>query len=291
MWRRRPYTPRGVAVRASGELLFGEDSSVWTLNAAGEVARLVVQYEEGAPRLEDIEAMALDHAGNVYVAEEGAHRVRRIDLAGRVTPLAGTGSSGSSGDGGPAAKARLDRPVSLAVDSAGSVYVAERDGHRVRKIAPSGAIMNFAGTGESGTSGDGGPATGARLDSPRDVAVDSRGNVYIADRSGERIRKVSPSGVITMFANPGIRIAPGALATDQDGNIYAGGGNRQIRRFDPNGGASSIAGTGEDGYSGDGGPALSGELSVAGIAVDRSGTVWFTDRVARRIRVLRRQAD
>ena len=150
--------------------------------------------------------------------------------------------------------------------------------------------MTFVGTGESGTAGDGGPANAARLDSPRAVAVDSRGKVYIADRSGDRIRKVSLSGGITMFADPGIGIAQGALATDQDGNIYPGG-DRQIRRFDATGGAATIAGTGEDGYSGDGGPALSGELYAAGISVDRSGDVWFADWIARRIRVLRRQID
>ncbi len=283
-------TPRGVAIRASGELLFGEHSSVWTLNAAGEVARLAVQYGEGAPRLVDIEAVALDHAGNVYVAEEDAHRVRRIDLAGRVTPFSGTGTAGHSGDGGPATEAQLDHPIGLALDSVGNVYVAERNGHRVRKIALSGSITTFAGTGESGTSGDGGPATAARLSSPRAVAVDMRGNVYIADRSGHRIRKVSPSGMITMFANPGIKIAPGAFATDQDGNLYTGG-DRRILRFDAEGVASTIAGTGQDGYRGDLGPALSAELSVAGIAVDGSGDVWFADRIARRIRVLRGQID
>ena len=282
--------PRGVAVRASGELLFGEYSSVWTLNAAGEVARLAVQYEEGTPRLEDIEDIALDNAGNLYVAEEGAHRVRRIDLAGRVTPFSGTGTAGYSGDGSPATEAQIDHPVGLAIDSVGNLYVAERNGHRVRKIAPSGLITTFAGTGESGTSGDGGPATEARLNSPRAVAVDVRGNVYIADRSGHRVRKVSPSGVITMFANPGIKIAPGAFATDQDGSLYAGG-DRQILRFDADGVASTIAGTGQDGYYGDLGPALSAELSAAGIAVDGSGDVWFADRIARRIRVLRRQVD
>ena len=283
-------TPRGVALRASGELLFGEHSSIWTLNAAGEISRLAVQYGEGAPRLEDVEAVALDHAGNVYVAEERAHRVRRIELAGRITPFSGTGTAGYSGDGGPATEAQLDHPVGLAVDSAGNVYVAERNGHRVRKIALSGSITTFAGTGESGTSGDGGPATAARLNSPRAVAVDMRGNVYIADRSGHRIRKVSPSGTITMFANPGIKIASGAFATDHDGNLYTGG-DRQILRFDADGVALTIAGTGQDGYRGDLGPALSAELSVAGITVDGSGDVWFADRIARRIRVLRRQID
>ena len=240
--------------------------------------------------MEDIEDIALDNAGNLFVAEEGAHRVRRIDSAGRVTPFSGTGTAGYGGDEGPATEAQLNRPVGLAVDSVGNVYVAERDGHRVRKIDPSGLITTFAGTGESGTSGDDGPAIEARLESPRAVAVDSQSNLYIADRSGHRIRRVSPSGVITMFANPGIKIAPGAFATDQDGNLYAGG-DRQILRFDMDGVASTIAGTGQDGYHGDLGPALSAELSVAAIAVDEAGDVWFVDRIARRIRVLRRQID
>ena len=283
-------SPRGVGVRASGELVFGEWTSVWKLDAAGEVRRLVLQADVGEPVLDGISDIALDSAGNVYVAEEWEPRVRRIDLAGKITPFAGTGDSGTSGDGGPATEAQFGRPVGLAVGSAGNVYVADRDGHRVRVIDLAGTITTFAGTGDAGTSGDGGPAIEANLDSPHDVAVDSVGNVYIADLWGHRIRKVDGSGVITMFADPEIQITPGSLAMDQAGNLYVGG-SRQILKIDTSGEVSAIAGTGEDGYSGDGGPALTAQLDVAGIAVDQFGDVWFADRIGRRIRVLRHQVD
>ena len=280
--------PRGVAVRSSGEVVFGEWSVLWKLDGAGAVARLALQSDTGNTRLEGVADIAVDSAGNLYVAEQRGHRIRRIDLAGKITPFAGTGDSGTSGDGGPATEARLDHPVGLAVDSAGNVYVAEREGHRVRRISQAGMITTFAGTGDSGTSGDGGPATEARLYSPRDVAVDSLGNLYIADRSGHRIRRVDRSGVITMFADPRDKIPQGSLTADRTGSLYAGG-QRQILRIDANGEVATIAGTGEGGYSGDGGPALSAQLSVIGIAVDQFGDVWFADPLSKRVRLLRRQ--
>ena len=282
--------PRAVAVRASGELLFGEWGSIWKLDAAGTVAKLSLQAEVGDAHLEGVADFALDSVGNLFVAEESGHRIRRIDLEGNIVPFAGTGEPGTSGDRGKATEARLVQPVGVAVDSAGNVYVADRSSHQVRKIDQSGIITTFAGTGDSGTSGDGGLATEARLDSPRDVAVDSLGSVYIADRSGHRIRKVDPSGVITMFADPNDKIPQGALAADQEGRLYAGG-ERRILRIDTSGEVSTIAGTGEDGFSGDEGPARSAQLSVSGIAVDRFGDVWFADAIGRRIRVLRSQID
>ena len=280
--------PRAVAVRASGELVFGEWGGLWELGVAGSVARLELSADEGHAHLEGVQDIALDAAGNLYVAEESGRRVRRIDSSGKVTLVAGTGDSGSSGDGGPAVEARLDRPVSVAVDSLGNVYVADREGHRIRRIDSTGVITTFAGTGDRGRSGDRGPATEANLESPVAVAVGRDGSVFIADSWGWRIRKVDGSGEIRTFAEPGTGISQGALVTDRAGRVYAGGG-RQVRRIDRTGAVSVIAGTGEGGFSGDGGPALSAGFSVSGIAVGRSGDVWLADRLSRRIRVLRRQ--
>ena len=282
--------PRGVAVRPSGDVIFGEWGSLWNLDTANNVARLVLSSVEGESDLEGVRDIALDNAGNLYVAEENRHRVRRIDLEGNIAAFAGTGTSGSSGDGSPATEARLERPVGVAVDSLGIVYVADRDANRIRKIDPAGMITTLAGTGEPGSSGDGGPASAARLRSPRDIAVDSLGNVYVADQYGNRIRTVDGSGMISKFADSGIEITEGALAADQDGRLYAGG-ERRILRIDSSGEVSTIAGTGEDGYDGDEGPARSAQLSVGGIFVDRFGDVWFADTISRRIRVLRSQID
>ena len=281
--------PRGAVVRASGELVFGEWGSLWKLDAAGLVSRLALTADEGVTNLEGVEDIALDAAGNLYVAEESGRRVRRIDSAGRVIVFAGTGEPGYAGDGGPATEARFDRPVSVAVDSLGNVYVADQESHRVRRIDVAGVITTFAGTGDPGSSGDTGPATEARLESPVAVTAGPGGNVFIADGWGWRIRRVDRSGLINTLAEAGIETSHGALATDSAGRVYAGG-RRQIRRIDSDGAVSVIAGTGDGGFSGDGGPALSAGLSVSGITLSRSGDVWLVDAFSRRIRVLRRQS-
>ena len=279
--------PRAIATSASGDIFFGDSGSVWKLSGAGEVTRLAGSGVEDHPYLH-VEDLAADTLGNLYVAENGRNLVRKVDTVGNFTTFAGTGEPGSSGDGGIATEARLDSAAGVAVDSIGNVYVAEGRGHRVRKIDRGGVITTFAGTGNLGSSGDGGLATEAELDSPLAVAVDRAGTVFIADRGGRLVRKVDSSGVITPFADLDIRISQGAFATDASGRVYAGG-NRQILRIDANGEVSFIAGTGEDGYGGDGGPALSARFSVFGIGVDPAGDVWFADRVSRRIRVLRFQ--
>ena len=280
--------PRGVVVRRSGELVFGEWGRLWKLTAVGDVEPLELTADEGHTDLEGIADIALDTAGNLYVAERDASRIRRIDSAGKITPFAGTGVPGDSGDGGPATEAQLVFPISVAVDSLRNVYVADREGHRVRKIDQAGIITAFAGTGDPGSSGNGGPAIEAQLESPVAVAVDRHGSVFIADYWGLLIRKVDRSGLIHAFADLGIGISEGSLATDSAGRLYAGG-ERQIWRIGADGVGSVIAGTGQGGYDGDGGPALSAGLSVHGIAVGRSGQLWFADSLSRRIRVLRRQ--
>ena len=136
--------------------------------------------------------MAVDSAGNLYIADSGNRRIRKIDSTGTITTIAGTGEYGFSGDGGPAAAARLAFPADVAVDSAGNVYIADTGNHSIRKVDSTGTITTIAGTGEYGFSGDGGPAVEAELYNPADVAVDSAGNVYIADSFNHRIRILTP---------------------------------------------------------------------------------------------------
>ena len=147
--------------------------------------------------------MAVDGQGNVYIADFFNSRVRKVSPGGTITTFAGTGIQGFSGDGGPATSARLLGPQGVAVDGQGNVYIADGNDDRVRKVSPAGTITTFAGTGHTGFSGDGGPATSAQLSSPYGVAVDGKGNVYIADRQNIRVRKVSPGGTITTFAGGG----------------------------------------------------------------------------------------
>ena len=136
--------------------------------------------------------VAVDGAGNLYIADEWNDRVRKVAPGGTITTIAGgNGMPRFSGDGGPATSAQLNHPSRLALDSAGNLYIADLGNNRVRKVAPGGTIATIAGTGASGgSSGDGGPAQNAQLNSPAGVAVDIAGNLYIADLGNNRVRKV-----------------------------------------------------------------------------------------------------
>ncbi len=244
--------------------------------------------------------LALDGNGNLYVADHGNNRVRRVDRQGVITTVAGGGaartSQGSfSGDGGPAAQARLQEPIGIVFDAAGNLYIADRDNARIRKINLDGVITTVAGTGEAGFSGDGGSATSARLSSPYYLAFDADGNLYIADKGNNRIRKVDRSGVITTVAGGGkagflgdggpatkadLR-SPYGLALDPYGNLYISEQDgARIRELDQDGIITTIAGTGVSSFSGEGegGPATSAELGVPqGIAFDREGNLYIAD--------------
>ena len=242
--------------------------------------------------------MAVDRVGDVYVAEWFGHRVRKIGASETITTIAGTGDWGSFGDGGPAVEAQLDHPFAIATGIDGDIYVAERDGRRVRKIDRFGVITTVAGTGEWGTGGDGGPATEAPLPDPRGLAVDRQGNVYVA--AGEKIRRIDRSGTITTFAGTGERgfrgdggLAlnadlgePHGIAFDAAENLYlADWQNNRIRRIDRSGVITTFAGTGEFGSSGDGGPATAARLHhPLGVSVDSAGNVYLAEDGGGRIR-------
>ena len=217
---------------------------------------------------------------------------------GVITTFAGAGTGGFSGDGGPAEKASLNLPSGVALDSAGVLYIADYQNHRVRRVGVDGVITTFAGTGEAGFSGDGGPAVQARLNFPSGVAVDVRGNVYIVDTQNHRIRRVGPDGVVATFAGTGeagfsgdggpavqARLSfPSGVAVDARGNVYISG-NHRIRRVGPDGVIATFAGTGEPGFSGDGGPAEKARLNYPrGMAVDARGVVYIAEWSNHRIR-------
>ena len=160
----------------------------------------------------------------------------RVCLAqgGIINTIAGSGVEGFLGDGGPATAARLSLPTTVLVDRTGNVYIGDVSNDRVRKVAPDGTISTFAGTGALGFSGDGGPADKAKLYLPNDLALDSAGNLYIADQGNDAIRKVTPSGVISTVAGSQVGIIPNgtsrlgaadSVAVDAAGNIYTAGAN------------------------------------------------------------------
>ena len=191
------------------------------------------------------EGMALDPAGNLYIADAANHRVRKVTPAGTISTVAGNGHPGFSGDNGPASAAQLNQPYDVALDAAGNLYIADYGNQRVRTIGTNGNIATVAGSGSSGSSADGGPATAALLLGPRNVATDPAGNLYISEFDGHRVRRVTPGGTIGTVAGTGIagfggdggpataaQIAfPAGLALDAAGNLYlVDSGNVRIRK-------------------------------------------------------------
>ena len=244
--------------------------------------------------------VAVDSAGNLFIADYENARIRKVNTSATITTVAGNGTSGYSGDGGPATSAELNLPFGVALDSAGDLYIGDFGNSRIREVDASGAITTVAGNGTQGYSGDNGPATSAELNRPGGVAVDGAGNLYIADIYNQRIRKVDASGTITTVAGNGTagyngdNIAatsaelyePDGVAVDSAGNLYiADYLNQRIRKVDASGTITTVAGNGTLGYSGDGGPATSAELDQPyGVAVDSAGNLYIADTFNQRIR-------
>ncbi len=295
--------PTGIVADGAGNLYVADTDNqrIRRINSSGTITTLAGTGEqvfggEGGPAVEAQLAyprgVAVDGSGHVYIADSGNSRVRRIDSSGMITTVAGTGEGGYSGDGGPAGTAQLNSPSGVAVDGSGNVYIADTQNHRIRRVDATGMIITIAGTGESGYSGDGGPAVAARLNAPAGVAVDGSGNLFIADTVNERIRRVDSSGNITTIAGTGMGYsgdggpavaaqlsAPAGIAVDGSGNLYiADDFNRRIRRVDAFGIITTIAGTGERGFSGDGGPAIEAQVSnPTGVAMDGAGNLYIAD--------------
>jgi uncharacterized protein (TIGR03437 family) len=248
------------------------------------------------------EGVAVDTAGNLYIADTGDNRIRKVFPSdGVIGTMAGNGTQGFSGDNGPANSAELYFPGGVAVDSAGNLYIADTWNNRIRKVSNgviTGVITTIAGNGTRAFSGDNGPATSAQLDGPVGIAVDSAGNLYVADTSNSRIRRVS-NGVITTVAGNGKAgysgdngpatsaglNYPTGVAVDSAGNLYiADTSNSRIRKVS-NGVITTVAGSGTPGSSGDGGPATSADLlGPTGIAVDSAGSLYVADYADERIR-------
>ncbi|MGE3948104.1 MAG: HYR domain-containing protein [Blastocatellales bacterium] len=250
--------------------------------------------------------VAADSQGNIYISDSVFHRIRRIAPDGKIYHFAGstTGQSGSLGDGGQASVARFNRPTGLAVDAQGNLYVADSGNNRVRRIDPAtGVISNFAGNGGLGYGGDGVGATLTSLNNPTGLAVDSIGNLYIADRNNHRIRKVDNStGIISTLAGNGTAgfggdngpanaaqiNLPSDVATDAQGNVFiADTNNHRVRRVNPALQISTAAGTGTSGFSGDNGPAAEARMAFpTGLITTANGTVYFGDSGNLRVRRL-----
>ena len=248
-------------------------------------------------------ALAIDAAGNLYISDQQNNCVRKITKAtGIITTVAGNGSPGSLGDNGQATAAQLHNNWGIALDGTGNLYITDEDNHKIRKVnSATGIITTFAGTGTPGNTGNGGLATAADLNVPIGIAVDPAGNVFVGDEFHKVIRKISTSGIISLYAGvsdtAGYRGDGGpawnalfrdifGLAEDASGNLYiCDWGNNCIRKINSVGIISTVAGTGVAGFSGDNGPATLAKLNrPTGVFPDDKGNIYIVDAFNQRIR-------
>ncbi len=290
---------------------------ITTIAGNGTFGTTGIPNGDGGPATEAqlagiFEDVSVGPDGSVYITEWASGRVRRVDSDGIISTVAGNGTLGVSGDGGPATAAQLANPRHTAVASDGSLYIAEigqRGGtspfvysNRIRRVGPDGIITTVAGTtGPGGFSGDGGPATAAQLNAPMDVAVGHDGSLFIADRDNSRVRRVGPDGIITTVAGNGVYGFSGdggpataaslnlrsvTIAVGPDGSLYISEGeSNRIRRVTPDGIITTVAGNGVRGFSGDGGPATAARLAFpSSVSVAADGAFYIADFSNVRIR-------
>jgi streptogramin lyase len=298
--------PYGVAVDASGNVYVADrnNHTIRKITPAGVVTTLAgtagssgsADGTGSAARFNYPYGVAVDGSGNVYVADTYNHTIRTITPAGVVTTLAGTAGSVGSADGTGSA-ARFYYPQGVAVDGSGNLYVADLGNHTIRKITPAGVVTTLAGTAGSSGSADG-TGSAARFYLPYGVAVDSSGNVYVADTHNNTIRKITPAGVVTTLAGTAASFGsadgtgsaarfnyPYGVAVDGSGNVYvADPGNNTIRKITPAGVVTTLAGTAGSSGSADGTGSAARFWSPGGVAVDGSGNVYVVDNFNHTIR-------
>lgn len=258
-----------------------------------------------AAQLADPGGIARGPDGALYICDTANHRIRKVTPDGQITTVAGTGEKGYAGDGGQAMAAKLNEPYEVRFDQAGNVYWVERLSHTVRKVdIRTGVISTVAGDGTRGDSGDGGPATAAKLNDPHSIAFDAAGNLYIADVRNHRVRVVdAKAGTLRTLIGTGKReptpdgapfdgtsvAGPRALDFDDVGNLWLAlrEGNAVYRLDLAKRTIHHVAGTGAKGFSGDGGPAKVATLNgPKGIAVGPNGNVYVADTENQVIRVI-----
>jgi hypothetical protein len=234
-----------------------------------------------------------DSSGVLYIADANNNRIRKINSLGIITTIAGTGTSGYSGDNISTTSAELNIPVGLTIDNLDNLFIADENNNRIRKVNSSGIITTIAGNGTSGYSGDNGFATTAELNTPADIAIDNIGNLYIADGLNNAVRKINTIGIITTIAGTGTAgysgdnmlatstelNGPIGLVSDTFGNFFiADTQNNRIRKINTAGIITTIAGTGVVGYAGDNGQATSAKLNTpCGMIFDAAGNLYIAD--------------
>ncbi len=303
--------PVGLAFDAAGRLFVADvvnerirridlDGTISTAAGTGDIGYAGDGGAAAAAMFDSPLGVAVDAQGRLVVDDTRNERVRRVDTTGVIATVAGTGGFGLGGDGGAATSAELANPFGVAVDTAGRGYIADTFHHRIRRVELDGTIVTIAGDGISGYAGDGGPATQAELASPDGVAIDAMGRVYIADTYNQRIRRIDVDGTIATVAGDGNQSYggdngpatsaelsnPNGVAVDPMGRVViADTYNHRIRRVELDGTIVTIAGTGQNGYNGDGIAATSALITFPyDVAVDAQGRVLFGDTASQRVR-------
>ncbi len=296
--------PWGIAVSPTGNKYISDfsDNRIRKVSTTGVISTLAGTGTGGysgdagaavSAKINSPRGLALDVAGNLYIADQNNHVIRRVTPSGIISTFAGTGVSGYTGDGGSALGARLSYPQAVAVDRNGNILITDLN-YVVRKVNSSGIISTIAGTaGISGYTGDGGAATAATFATPYGICTDTAGNIYVADNGNHVIRRINSAGIISTYCgngtpgytgDGGAAIAaqlnyPMGVVADSAGNLYIGDeSNNVVRHITRAGIISTLAGTGVSGYSGDRGMAILAKLSLpTGVSCDGQGNVYVVD--------------
>ena len=321
-----------IAERHNHRILKVDTSGIVTV-AAGTVDEKGLAQRgfsgDGGPateaKLNLADAIAAGPDGTLYIADAGNHRIRMVDEDGTITTVAGNGAAGFSGDGGPATEASLDYPVGLTVDRDGTLYFLDSNNFRIRKVGGGGTITTVAGTGTAGLTPDGTPAAKARFrfaadenapgdHSPAGLALGRGGVLLFPDHDNGRVRMIDARGLVRTVAGGGTEfsgdggpatkaglVGPLDVAIDAEGNIYIGthdhtayggqddapGGSNRVRMVTPKGIITTVAGSDNGGYSGDGGPATKAQLNIpAGVAIGPDGNLYIADADNNRVRMV-----
>jgi len=310
------FLPGGVAVNAAGDLFISDSANNRIRKVTASTGIITTIAGNGIPgyagdhgiatvaEVNNPTGLALDGAGNLYIADSSNNVVRVVSAATSIiSTVAGTGQAGYAGDGSAATSAQMNTPNGLAFDAAGNLYISDTNSSRVRKVNAAGIISTYAGNGTYVYSGDGGLANAAGMNFPWGLATAPNGDLYIADLYDARIRKVSAAGIITTVAGNGIvgvdgdgglatlanLSVPAAVVLDPAGNLYiADSGNSRIRKVNAATGIiDTIAGTGGQSVTGDAGPAtLAGLYGPYALVLDGSANLYIADMFHNRIRVV-----